>query len=385
MSINGVFMDIILCVTGSIAAIEAVKLARELRRQGARIKCFMSDGACNIIHPYAMEFATGNDVILELTGEIEHVKYANADLILVAPATANVISKFACKISDNPINALLISALGYETPIVIVPSMNLSMYKAIKYNIEKLVEEGVIFVPPRIEEGKAKFPNIDDIVLAVLRGVSPGNLEGRRVLVSAGGTYEAIDPVRGVCNLSSGKMGLELAKEAFIQGADVTLIGANLSVPVPSCIRRVDVLSAAEMFDKVKDLIGDFDVFISAAAVADFRPEHARSKISSSRERILKLEPNPKIIDSIKNLNPDVYLVGFKAEYNVGEEELIELAREQIERSGADLVVANDLAVEGFGSDKIKPILVSDKVDKLPLIDKRELSKILIKLISQNL
>jgi len=378
-------MDIILCVTGSIAAIEAVKLARELRRQGARIKCFMSDGACNIIHPYAMEFATGNDVILELTGEIEHVKYANADLILVAPATANVISKFACKISDNPINALLISALGYETPIVIVPSMNLSMYKAIKYNIEKLVEEGVIFVPPRIEEGKAKFPNIDDIVLAVLRGVSPGNLEGRRVLVSAGGTYEAIDPVRGVCNLSSGKMGLELAKEAFIQGADVTLIGANLSVPVPSCIRRVDVLSAAEMFDKVKDLIGDFDVFISAAAVADFRPEHARSKISSSRERILKLEPNPKIIDSIKNLNPDVYLVGFKAEYNVGEEELIELAREQIERSGADLVVANDLAVEGFGSDKIKPILVSDKVDKLPLIDKRELSKILIKLISQNL
>jgi len=378
-------MDIILCVTGSIAAIEAVKLARELRRQGATIKCFMSDGACNIIHPYAMEFASGNDVILELTGEIEHVKYANADLILVAPATANVISKFACKISDNPINALLISALGYGTPIVIAPSMNLSMYKAIKHNIEKLVEEGVIFVPPRIEEGKAKFPDLDDIVLTVLRGVSPGDLKGRRVLVSAGGTYEAIDPVRGVCNLSSGKMGLELAKEAFIQGADVTIIGANLSVPVPSCIRRVDVLSAAEMFDRVRDLIGDFDIFISAAAVADFRPEYTKSKISSSRERSLKLEPNPKIIDSIKSLNPDVYLVGFKAEYDIGEEELIELAREQIERSGADLVVANDLAVEGFGSDKIKPILVSDKVHKLPLIDKRELSRILIKLISQSL
>ncbi len=385
MSINGIFMDIILCVTGSIAAIESVKLARELRRRGATIKCFMSDGACNIIHPYAMEFATGNDVILELTGEIEHVKYADADIILVAPATANVISKFAYKIADNPINALLIAAWGYGTPIVMVPSMNLSMYQAIKSNIEKLIKEGVVFAQPKIEEGKAKFPHLDDIILTVLREASPGNLKGKKVLVSAGGTYEAIDPVRGVCNLSSGKMGLELAKEAFIQGADVTLIGANLSLRAPSCIRVVNVLSAAEMFDKVRELIGDFDVFISAAAVADFRPEYAESKISSSRERVLRLKVNPKIIDSVKTLNPDVYLVGFKAEYDVSEDELIELAREQMERSGADLVVANDLAVEGFGSDRIKPILVFDRVKKLPLMDKVELSKILIELISQKL
>ncbi|BAW31920.1 MAG TPA: bifunctional phosphopantothenoylcysteine decarboxylase/phosphopantothenate--cysteine ligase CoaBC [Methanothermobacter sp.] len=378
-------MDIILCVTGSIAAIESVKLARELRRRGATIKCFMSDGACNIIHPYAMEFATGNDVILELTGEIEHVKYADADIILVAPATANVISKFAYKIADNPINALLIAAWGYGTPIVMVPSMNLSMYQAIKSNIEKLIKEGVVFAQPKIEEGKAKFPHLDDIILTVLREASPGNLKGKKVLVSAGGTYEAIDPVRGVCNLSSGKMGLELAKEAFIQGADVTLIGANLSLRAPSCIRVVNVLSAAEMFDKVRELIGDFDVFISAAAVADFRPEYAESKISSSRERVLRLKVNPKIIDSVKTLNPDVYLVGFKAEYDVSEDELIELAREQMERSGADLVVANDLAVEGFGSDRIKPILVFDRVKKLPLMDKVELSKILIELISQKL
>ncbi len=378
-------MDIILCVTGSIAAVEAVKLARELRRQGANIKCFMSDGACNIIHPYAMEFATGDDVILELTGEIEHVKYANADLILVAPATANVISKFACKIADNPINALLIAALGYGTPIVMVPSMNLSMYRSIKYNMEKLTQEGVIFIPPRMEEGKAKFPYFDDIVLTVLRETSTGNLRGKKVLVSAGGTYEALDPVRGICNLSSGKMGLELAKEAFIQGADVTLLGANLSLRVPSCIGMVNVISAAEMFDKVRELIEDFDVFISAAAVADFKPEYSETKISSSKEKILKLEPNPKIIDSVKALNPNVYLVGFKAEYDVSEDELIESAREQMERSGADLVVANDLAVEGFGSDKIRPILVSDRVEKLPRMGKRELSRIIIQIASQNL
>ena len=115
-------MEIVLCVTGSIAAIEAVKLARELRRQGATVKCFMSDDACNLIHPNAMEFATGQKVVVDLTGEIEHVKYAQTDLVLVAPATANVISKFAYKIADNPINTLLITAFGHETPIVFVPS-----------------------------------------------------------------------------------------------------------------------------------------------------------------------------------------------------------------------------------------------------------------------
>ena len=124
-------MEVVLCVTGSVAAIEAVKLARELRRQGARVKCFMSDDACHIIHPYAMEFATGEKVVLDLTGEIEHVKYARADVVLVAPATANVISKFAYKIADNPINTLLITAFGYKTPIIFVPSMHHSMYQAI--------------------------------------------------------------------------------------------------------------------------------------------------------------------------------------------------------------------------------------------------------------
>ena len=164
---------IVLCVTGSIAATESIKLARELRRNDVDVKCFMSDAACDIIHPNAMEFATGSEVVTKLTGKIEHVKYAQEDLILVAPATANIISKFAYKIADDPISTLLITAYGHDTPIIFVPSMHDSMYKAIKENIEKIKNENsAIFIKPRMDEGKAKFPAKEDIVLESLRTIN---------------------------------------------------------------------------------------------------------------------------------------------------------------------------------------------------------------------
>lgn len=164
---------IVLCVTGSIAATESIKLARELRRNGVEVKCFMSDAASKIIHPNSMEFATGNSVVTELTGDIEHVKYSREDLILVAPATANTISKFAHRIADNPISTLLITAYGHDTPIIFVPSMHDSMYRAIKENIEKINDEGsATFIRPRMDEGKAKFPLKEDIVLEALRTIN---------------------------------------------------------------------------------------------------------------------------------------------------------------------------------------------------------------------
>ncbi len=164
---------IVLCVTGSIAATESIKLAREFRRNGMDVKCFMSDAACEIIHPNAMEFATGSEVITKLTGKIEHVKYAQEELILVAPATANTISKFAHKIADDAISTLLITAYGHDTPIIFVPSMHDSMYKAIEENIDKIKQEGsATFINPRMDEGKAKFPSKDDIVLESLRTVN---------------------------------------------------------------------------------------------------------------------------------------------------------------------------------------------------------------------
>ncbi|MGZ4857323.1 MAG: flavoprotein, partial [Methanobacteriaceae archaeon] len=171
-------MKVVLCVTGSVAAVETVKLAREIKRRGFQVKCFMSDGACDIINPNALEFATGEEVITELTGKIEHVKYSQADLILVAPATANVISKFAYKIADNPINTLLVASFGYNTPIVFVPSMHESMYRAIKENIFKLKDEGIVFVEPRQEENKVKLPSIEDIILNVQRATSKRDLKG---------------------------------------------------------------------------------------------------------------------------------------------------------------------------------------------------------------
>ena len=164
---------IVLCVTGSIAATESIKLAREFRRNGMDVKCFMSDAACEIIHPNAMEFATGSEVITKLTGKIEHVKYAQEELILVPPATANTISKFAHKIADDAISTLLITAYGHDTPIIFVPSMHDSMYKAIEENIDKIKQEGsATFINPRMDEGKAKFPSKDDIVLESLRTVN---------------------------------------------------------------------------------------------------------------------------------------------------------------------------------------------------------------------
>lgn len=164
---------IVLCVTGSVAAGESVKLAREFRRQEVEVKCFMSEAACDIIHPNSMEFATGRSVVTRLTGEIEHVKYSQKDLILVAPATANTISKFAHKIADNPISTLLITAEGHNTPIIFVPSMHDSMYRAVKPNIDKIKSEGsATFIKPRMDEGKAKFPSKEDIVLETLRCIN---------------------------------------------------------------------------------------------------------------------------------------------------------------------------------------------------------------------
>ena len=377
-------MDIVLCVTGSIAAVESVKLARELRRQGADVKCFMSDDACNIIHPNSMEFATGQDVVLELTGNIEHVKYAQADLILVAPATANLISKFAYKIADNPISTLLLTAFGYSTPIIFVPSMHDSMYTAINENIQKVKDDGIVFIEPKREEGKAKFPNIHDITLQSLRETSEGKLKDKKFLISAGSTYEKIDSVRGITNRSSGKMGLEIAKEAFIQGADVTIITGRMEVHVPKVFKRIRVESTEEMKDEVIKILPENDIFVSAAAISDFTVEKTSNKntnkISSEEDLILNLKPATKILNLVKKINPKIFLVGFKAEYNVTEDELVFLARKRIKSSGAEFIVANDVSVKGagFGSDKNQVIIVDGETFTVPLKSKTEIAQKII-------
>ncbi|MGZ7120253.1 MAG: bifunctional phosphopantothenoylcysteine decarboxylase/phosphopantothenate--cysteine ligase CoaBC [Methanobacterium sp.] len=382
-------MEIVLCITGSIAATETIKLAREFRRQGIDVKCFMSDGACDIIHPYSMEFATGGKVVTKLSGEIEHVKYATADLIIVAPATANVISKFAHKIADNPINTLLITAFGYKTPILIVPSMHNSMYTALKGNIEILKDENISFIKPKIEEKKAKFPDINDIVLHAMRELSNWELKGKKVLVSAGATFEKIDEVRGITNKSSGKMGIEIAKEAFIRGAEVTLIKGKMNTSIPNVFNVLEVESTYEMRNAVLEQVKNHDIFISAAAVSDFIPkiESEENKISSEKNITLKLEKAPKIIGEVKKINLEIFLVGFKAEYDIPREDLIKSASKRIEEYNIDLMVANDVAVAGagFGEDYNQVILIDDKIIDVPLSSKKEIAAKIIDRVVEKL
>ncbi|ASJ03087.1 phosphopantothenoylcysteine decarboxylase [Thermococcus profundus] len=373
---------IVLAIPGSIAAVECVKLARELIRHGAEVHAVMSENAQKIIHPYSMEFATGNPVVTEITGFIEHVELAGdhenkADLVLVCPATANTISKIACGIDDTPVTTVVTTAFAH-TPIVIAPAMHSTMYDhpIVRENIEKLEKLGVEFIQPRFEEGKAKVASIEEIVYHVIRKLYKKDLAGKRVLVTAGATREYIDPIRYITNASSGKMGVAMAEEAELRGAEVTLIRTKGSVP--SLVEnQIEVNTVEEMLEAIESELKSkkYDVVVLAAAVSDFRvKEKSRVKIKSGQTLTLELEPTPKIIDRVKELQPDVFLVGFKAETGLNEEELINAARKQIERAGSDLVVANTL--KAFGSDENEVLLVGrDFTKKLPRMDKRKLAE----------
>ena len=204
-------------------------------------------------------------------------------------------------------------------------------------------------------------------------------------MISLGGTYEPIDSVRGITNKSSGKMGLELAKEAYIRGADLKLVVANVSVNIPSVFDVIRVETSSEMNEVILDLIPDYDIFISTAAVSDFEfRQKSDKKLDSSSSLFLNLKPTTKIIRQIKKINPDIFLVGFKAEFNISREDIIGCARKQIADAGTDLVVANDISRNEchFGSDNNEVLIVDDEVISVPLASKREIAKTIIDVIS---
>ena len=384
---------IILAIPGSIAAVECVKLARELIRHGAEVHAVMSENAQKILHPYAMEFATGNKVVTEITGFVEHVELAGehenkADLVLVCPATANTISKIACGIDDTPVTTVVTTAFAH-TPIMIAPAMHSTMYEhpIVKENIEKLKKLGVEFIGPRFEEGKAKVASVEEIVYRVIKKLHRKDLAGKRVLVTAGATREYIDPIRFITNKSSGKMGVALAEEAEFRGAEVTLIKTKGSVP-SFVEKQIEVERVEEMLEAIEQELSSkkYDIVVLAAAVSDFTPkEKARKKIRSGQTLLLELVPTPKIIQRIKEIQPNVFLVGFKAEYGVGEEELIEQARKQIEKAKSDVVIANRGEV-AFGSEVNEVYWVTKEgYEKFPLMSKRELAEKIWDKIVENL
>ena len=377
-------MKIILCVTGSIAATEDLKLVHQLQRHGFDVECFMTDDACDIITPLSMEFATKNPVVTKITGNVEHVKNAQADLILVAPATANTISKFAYKIADTSVTTLLLTASGYKTPILFVPSMHISMYHAIEENINKKKEKHpeVRFIEPTTEERKAKFPSKHDIVLEVERMVSENKLDGMNVVITAGGTFEEIDAMRGITNRSSGKMGVEIAKEAYRQGANVTLICGITKTHIPKTFRRINVESSREMAEVVKKEIINADIFVSTAAVSDFEVENKSDlKYSSDNDLSLNLRRLPKILEQVREINSNIFIVGFKAEAGLSEGDLIKKATNKKNQYDVDLMVANDILVEGAGpgcEDNEVYLISDDGCEKLCLDSKWHISQKII-------
>jgi phosphopantothenoylcysteine decarboxylase/phosphopantothenate--cysteine ligase len=358
---------IALCVTGSVAAIQSPRLARELLRHGAEVTAYMSRAAADIIHPHTMEFATGREVITTLTGKTEHLM--GWDLVVVAPATANSLAKMAHGMGDTPVTALLLSSNN----VLIAPAMNQSMYEnpLVKANIEKLKELGHAFVKPVLEEREAKMAPIEEITEEAIALLHPKDLSGLQFLVTAGATQEHIDPIRVITNNSSGKMGLSVAKEAYFRGATVTLVLGRGSISPPRYLKVLRVETVKDMLDAVVKEISSADVFISVGAVSDFRVAGSPHKLDSRKSHRITLVPAPKILGQVKKAK--CVKVGFKALYNASEDELIASASRLMKEHALDLVVANDLSTGILGSDEAEVYILSRmglrRVSKMSKID----------------
>lgn len=296
--------QIVVGVTGSIAAVELVKLIHELRRRGADVRVVMSPAAAGIITPDALAYASGHEVITRISGLVEHVTYCGdegtADLLLIAPCTANTLSKVACGIDDTTVTTFATTALGSKTPVILVPAMHHSMYRhpALLDNIRRLKEWGVEVMDPRIEEGKAKMPSQGEIILWCERAVLGRPLAGKRVLITSGPCREPVDDVRVLTTRSSGHMGRALALQAFRLGADVTVVHRD-SFP---CVANIAADTAKEMRTAVLDHLrkqGGTDCYVSAAAISDFTPKIIDGKIPSGKPVTLSLEPLPKLITEV--------------------------------------------------------------------------------------
>lgn len=296
--------QVVVAVTGSIAAVEIVKLIHSLRRCGAVVQAVMSEAATGIISPDSIVYASGRPAITRISGMVEHVMYCgergSADLLLIAPCTANTISKIACGIDDTPVTTFATTALGSGIPVLIVPAMHHSMYHhpAVRGNLECLRAWGIGIVDPRIEEGKAKIADEETVVLWCERMILGHPLNGKRVLITSGPCREQIDDVRVLTTRSTGLMGRALALEAFRLGADVTVVHRD-TFP---CVKNLLSDSAADMREVVHQCfsMGDgADIYISAAAISDFAPKRYKGKIPSGKKTVLELEPQPKLIDEV--------------------------------------------------------------------------------------
>ena len=378
---------ILLAVSGGIAAYKAPEIVRALRRAGHDVRCALTPEAERFVAPLSLQAVSGNSVRQDLfdpgeEGEIDHIGLADwADLILIAPCTANLMAKMAHGLADDLVTAVL---LATRAPVLVAPAMNVNMWNhaATQANLEVLRGRGLAFVGPEAGElacgweGQGRMSDPAQLVEAVDALLAPKTLVGERVVVTAGGTVEPIDAVRSITNRSSGKMGFAIAAEAARRGAEVVLIAGPTGLPTPTGVRRIDVGSALEMRDAV---FGEFEaasIMIKAAAVADFRPAESierkikKEDLGDGGRMVLEFVQNPDILADISARKGDRTIVGFAAESH----DVIAAAKRKLLRKGCDLIVANDIsrADAGFDVDENAVYFVwpSGEVEELSLLPK---------------
>jgi len=369
-------LNIVVGVTGGISAYKAVNVIRSLVLAGHDVHVVATDSALRFVGKPTLEAISRNIVHTDLyegVAEVRHVAIGQAaDLIVIAPATANTIAKLAAGIVDDLLGN---TVLASRAPVVIAPAMHTEMWQnpATVHNIAVLRSRGVTVVGPAVgkltgaDSGPGRLEEPHEIVRAALAVLKPKDLAGRRLLVTAGGTREALDPVRYLGNRSSGKQGVALACAAAARGAEVTLVGANLEVEAPASVRVLHLGSTLELAAAVQDLAPEADAVIMAAAVADYRPEFvADSKIKKEAvgDRLtLELVRNPDILAGLAaTRTPGQLIVGFAAETEPDRDALLALGRDKIARKGSDLLVLNRVGwTEGFGTD-VNTIVILDRL-----------------------
>ncbi|MBP3884957.1 MAG: bifunctional phosphopantothenoylcysteine decarboxylase/phosphopantothenate--cysteine ligase CoaBC [Olsenella sp.] len=397
-------MNVVLVVCGGIAAYKACEVLRALQRSGCDVRVVMTEDATRFVTGTTFEALSHHEVVTSLYGSrwspVPHVALADfADVAVVVPATANVIAKMAAGIADDAASTTL---LAMHCPILVAPAMNVHMWQnaATRANVSLLAERGVGLVMPESGYlacgyvGEGKLASVEEIAAAALAAATAGatapaavptrDLEGRKVVITAGPTYEAIDPVRYIANASTGKMGYAIARAAHDRGASVTLVSGPTSLETPAGVRRVDVVSAADMHAAATEAFESADAAICAAAVADYTPKNpAGHKLKKSTERLdaIELVETADILASLSAEKGGRVVVGFAAETN----DLIAHATDKLRRKGCDLIVANDVsrADSTFGSDTDRVAFVyPDRVEQLETLPLEDVARELLDRVS---
>lgn len=375
---------ILLGVTGGIAAYKSASLASRLVKAGAEVRVIMTEHATNFINPITFETLTGHKCITDTFDrnfefQVEHVSLAKkADVIMVAPATANIIAKLAHGLADDMLTTTILAS---HAPKLVAPAMNTGMYEnpVTQDNLALLKKYGMEVIEPAAghlacgDEGKGKMPEPEILYEHILRSCAcKQDMKGLKVLVTAGPTQEAVDPVRFLTNHSSGRMGYSIAKACMLRGADVTLVTGRTALTPPLFVDVVPVVSAKDMYDAVISRSGEMDIIIKAAAVADYRPVHvAEEKVKKSDSSFsLELERTDDILKYLgKHKKPGQFLCGFSMET----ENMLENSRKKLEKKHLDMIAANNLKVPGAGFEtttNIITIITPDSVKELELMSK---------------